>query len=225
MAKFLHIETSTKVCSVAISTDGILVDVIESASEKYIHSEKLTVYIQTLCSRNEWMLSDLDAIVVTSGPGSYTGLRIGVSTAKGLCYALDLPLISVNAVETIAYLAHKKYPHQQICAMIDARRMEAFSAIYSTELECIKPLSADVLDENSYVKFRPFVACGDGAIKVKSLWKDKGITIDETIVSSATGQIEKAYLKFKANAFEDVAYFEPKYLKDFVATKSSKKLF
>ena len=119
MAKFLHIETSTKVCSVALSENGKLIDLLEESSDAYIHSERLTVFIDQICKKNNWKLNELNAIVVTSGPGSYTGLRIGISTAKGLCYALSIPLIAVNTLESIAYLAQKQHPNSTICAMID----------------------------------------------------------------------------------------------------------
>ena len=223
MIQLLHIETSTKVCSVAISENGQLIDCVEEHSDRYIHGESLTVFIDQVCSKNNWQLSQLDGIVVTGGPGSYTGLRIGVSTAKGLCYALNLPLISVDALSSIAFLAQNKHPDINICAMIDARRMEVFSTIYDSKLKVIKPLSADVLDSNSYDKFTPFLVCGDGASKVQQMWSDREITFDDTILSSAAGQVQIAFQKWKKKDFEDVAYFEPKYLKDFVVTPSKKK--
>lgn len=225
MAKLLHIETSTKVCSVALSENGQLVDLLEESSDAYIHSERLTVFIEQIIKTNKWSLSALDAVVVTSGPGSYTGLRIGVSTAKGLCYALSIPMIAVNTLESIAFLARKKYSNTSICAMIDARRMEVFSTIFNADLEVIKPLSADVLEEDTYENHLPFVVCGDGAVKVKEIWKGRNLTIDDSILSSAAGQVEIAFEKFQKEEFEDVAYFEPKYLKDFVVTPSKKKLF
>ncbi|HLV40834.1 MAG TPA: tRNA (adenosine(37)-N6)-threonylcarbamoyltransferase complex dimerization subunit type 1 TsaB [Brumimicrobium sp.] len=225
MAKLLHIETSTKVCSVALSEKGQIVDLLEESSEAYIHSERLTIFIDQITKRNNWELSDLDAVVVTSGPGSYTGLRIGVSTAKGLCYALKVPLIAVNTLESIAFLAHKKHPGVSICAMIDARRMEVFSTLFDADFKVIKCLSADVLEEDTYEKFAPFVVCGDGATKTKELWKERKLIIDDSILSSAAGQVEMAFKKFQEKDFEDVAYFEPKYLKDFVVTPSKKKPF
>ncbi|PWH85532.1 tRNA (adenosine(37)-N6)-threonylcarbamoyltransferase complex dimerization subunit type 1 TsaB [Brumimicrobium oceani] len=225
MAKFLHIETSTKVCSVALSENGQLIDLLEESSDAYIHSERLTVFIDQICKKNEWKLSELAAIVVTSGPGSYTGLRIGVSTAKGLCYALSIPMIAVNTLESIAYLAQKQHPNSTICAMIDARRMEVFSTIFDADFKVIKSLSADILEEETYEEFLPLVIVGDGASKTKEIWMNRDLIIDETIVSSAAGQVEIAFEKFKNEEFEDVAYFEPKYLKDFVVTPSKKKAF
>ncbi|MFA5575206.1 MAG: tRNA (adenosine(37)-N6)-threonylcarbamoyltransferase complex dimerization subunit type 1 TsaB [Brumimicrobium sp.] len=219
MAKFLHIETATKICSVAISENGQLVDFIEEKSDKYIHAERITIFINEVCKRNDWQLSDLSAIVVSSGPGSYTGLRIGISTAKGLCYALKTPLIAIDSIESIAFLAFKKHPNTNICAMIDARRMEVFSSIYDKDFKVIKQLSADVLDSKSYKEFEPFVVCGDGAEKMKEIWEDRDLVFDLEILSSAIGQVEIAFQKYKNKVFEDVAYFEPLYLKDFVITK------
>lgn len=225
MSKLLHIETATKVCSAATSENGELISLKEVNGENYTHSESLTSFIQEVMEESNWSFEDLDAIVVTSGPGSYTGLRIGVSTAKGLCYALDKPLISIDSIQSIAALAHGKYPDQNICATIDARRMEVFSAIYNSKREILKSLSADIIDESSYDSFTPFVVVGDGASKLSEVWKDKNIEFDSEIISSSTGQIKIAFEKFKRSDFEDVAYFEPKYLKDFIGTKSKKKSF
>lgn len=225
MSKLLHIETATKVCSVATSENGILVALKELNSDNYTHSESLTLFIEEAIKKSNWTIKDLDAIVVTSGPGSYTGLRIGVSTAKGLCYALNKPLISVDSIESLAVIAHEKYPEMTICATIDARRMEVFSAIYSNKLEVLKPLSADIIDDAIYDDFIPFAVVGDGASKLNEVWKDKSIQFDEEIISSAKGQIDIAFNKFNNSNFEDLAYFEPKYLKDFIGTKSKKKSF
>lgn len=225
MAKFLHIETSTKVCSVALSENGQLIDLLEESSDAYIHSERLTVFIDKITKKNNWKLNELSAVVVTSGPGSYTGLRIGVSTAKGLCYALSISMIAVNTLESIAYLARKKHPNSTICAMIDARRMEVFSTIFDADFKVIKSLSADILEEETYAEYLPLVVAGDGASKTKEIWNNRDVIIEDSIVSSAAGQVEIAFEKFKNEEFEDVAYFEPKYLKDFVVTPSKKKAF
>lgn len=225
MSKLLHIETATKVCSAATSENGKLISLKEVNGENYTHSESLTIFIQEVMKQSKWSFENLDAIVVTSGPGSYTGLRIGVSTAKGLCYALSKPLISVDSIESLASMAHEKYPEQNICATIDARRMEVFSAIYNKEGKQLKPLSADIIDESIYDAFMPFVVVGDGATKLTEIWKEKNIQFDEEIISSTKGQIKLAHEKFQRSDFDDLAYFEPKYLKDFVGTKSKKKPF
>lgn len=225
MSKLLHIETATKVCSVATSENGKLVSLKEVNGENYTHSESLTLFIEEVMKQSNWSFENLDAIVVTSGPGSYTGLRIGVSTAKGLCYALNKPLISVDSIESLAAIALKEYPEMNICATIDAKRMEVFSAIYDKNSAIIKPLSADIIDETIYDDFIPFVVVGDGALKLIEVWKEKNIQFDEEIISSAKGQIDLAFEKFKRSEYEDLAYFEPKYLKDFIGTISKKKSF
>lgn len=215
MKYLLHIETSTKVCSVALSLDGKLIRVKESNELEYSHGENLTLFIASVLEDSKVSLNDLAAISVASGPGSYTGLRIGVSTAKGLCYALGIPLIAVDALFSLAQLAHEKHSDINLCPVIDARRMEVFNAIYTSSLETLKVISADVIDENSYQEFEPFVYFGDGAAKLQEIWKGRNCQIDTTVLASAIGQIPLATLKFQNNEVEDVAYFEPFYLKDF----------
>lgn len=215
MKYLLHIETSTKVCSVALSLDGKLIRVKESNELEYSHGENLTLFIASVLEDSKVSLNDLAAISVASGPGSYTGLRIGVSTAKGLCYALGIPLIAIDALFSMAQLAHEKHSDINLCPVIDARRMEVFNAIYTSTLETLKVISADVIDENSYQEFEPFVYFGDGAAKLQEIWKGRNCQIDTTVLASAIGQIPLATLKFQNNEVEDVAYFEPFYLKDF----------
>jgi tRNA threonylcarbamoyladenosine biosynthesis protein TsaB len=215
MNYLLHIETSTKVCSVAISLDGKLIALKESNDFEYSHGENLTLFIAAVLEEASLNLQNLTAISVASGPGSYTGLRIGVSTAKGLCYALGIPLIAVDALYSLAQIASDKHPDINLCPVIDARRMEVFNAIFTNSLETLKVISADVIDEHSYLEFEPFVYFGDGATKLQESWEGRNCQIDSTILASASGQIPMATLKFQNNQFEDVAYFEPFYLKDF----------
>ena len=215
MNYLLHIETSTKVCSVALSSNGEYVGVKESNEDAYSHGENLTEFISDILNEAQLTLNDLSAISVVSGPGSYTGLRIGVSTAKGLCYALGIPLIAVDALYSLAQIAQNKYPGYNLCPVIDARRMEVFNAIYAPSLKILKEISADVIDENSYQDFEPFIYFGDGAKKLEDIWQGRSCEIDTTIHASAKGQIPAATLKFNNKEFEDVAYFEPFYLKDF----------
>jgi tRNA threonylcarbamoyladenosine biosynthesis protein TsaB len=217
MTYILHLETATKVCSVALSENGKLISVKENVSADYSHSENLTVFIQGLLEEVNLTLKDIHAVSVASGPGSYTGLRIGVSTAKGLCYALGIPLISVDALISLATIAAEKNTAKNLCALIDARRMEEFSAIYNENLELIKPISADIIDESTYSEFEPFLYFGDGALKLQDVWKNRNCEIDPSIHSSAVGQIRHAFKKFQLEEFENVAYFEPFYLKDFVS--------
>lgn len=218
----LHLETATKVCSVALSLNGQIKQLKEIQEAGFSHGENLTLLIEEILKSEGITANQLSAVSIASGPGSYTGLRIGVSTAKGLCYALSIPLISVDALVSIQQNAIEKYPNQNIIPMIDARRMEVFAAVYNSKGEIIKPISADVLDENSYFEFEPFVACGDGAEKLKELWKGREVIFATEILSSAKGQVQLAYQKFEQKAFEDVAYFEPFYLKDFVMNVKSK---
>lgn len=215
----LHIETATKVCSVALSNNGQLIAFKDTDESDYVHGEVLTLFIESVLKDAGINPKDLAAVSVTSGPGSYTGLRIGVSTAKGLCYALGIPLISVNALLNLALIAKEKYPSQSICSMIDARRMEVFSCIYDGQLAELKSISADVIDADSYFDFEPFIAIGEGAAKMESLWQDRGINFDSSIKSSAVGHVAVAFEKFTKKEFEDLAYFEPFYLKDFVSTQ------
>jgi tRNA threonylcarbamoyladenosine biosynthesis protein TsaB len=212
----LHLETATKACSVALSADGKLIAVKEDLTHDYSHSENLTLFIEEVLKEAGISVKDLKAVSVASGPGSYTGLRIGVSTAKGLCYALNIPLVAVDALYSLAAIAADKYPDSNLCPLIDARRMEVFNALYDPQLVQLKPISADIIDDTTYHEFEPFMFFGDGAAKLQEIWKDRDCKIDIEIHSSATGQVKRAYEKFLAGEFEDVAYFEPFYLKDFM---------
>lgn len=219
----LHLETATKVCSVALSLNGKLLQLQEIEEDGYTHGEKLTLLIEAVLAAESIEVKELVAVSVSSGPGSYTGLRIGVSTAKGLCYALKIPLIAIDSLLAIQQVAKEKYPKQKIAALIDARRMEVFASIFDADDSVLKPISADIIDENSYLEWEYFVACGDGAAKLSEVWSERKITIDSTIRSSAKGQVELAYQKYLKSNFEDVAYFEPFYLKDFVMNVKAKK--
>lgn len=219
----LHLETATKVCSVALSLNGELKQLREIREDGYAHGEKLTLLIEETLQLEQIEAKALAAVSVSSGPGSYTGLRIGVSTAKGLCYALSIPLIAVDSLRCIREMAVEQYPDTNIVPMIDARRMEVFSSAYDPQGNVLKGISADIIEAHSYAAFEPFVACGDGAEKLNEIWKDRsGVKIAGDVLSSARGQVAPGYLKFTKGEFEDVAYFEPFYLKDFVMnTKKS----
>lgn len=219
MSLILHLETSTKSCSVALSENGELIALEELHTAEFTHAENLTVFIQKVMLSAGKEMKELKAVSVSSGPGSYTGLRIGVSTAKGLCYALEIPLIAVDSLISLAVLAQQKHPGKKICSMIDARRMEVYSAIYDEELNLLKPISADILDEQSYQEFEPLVCVGDATDKMIDVWRSRNVTIDNYLKASAKGQIEMAHQKFANKEFEDVAYFEPFYLKEFIAGK------
>jgi tRNA threonylcarbamoyladenosine biosynthesis protein TsaB len=218
----LHLETSTKVCSVALSKDGVCIGCYETSSDAYVHAEQLTPFIEGLMTEKGIAFRELHGISISSGPGSYTGLRIGVSTAKGLCYALGIPLIAIDSLLCLAIVAKEKHPNTNLCALIDARRMEEYAAIYDQQLQPVKQISADIMESISYQEFEPFVFFGDGAEKVIELWSDRNCTPDLTIASTAKAQCSLAYQKYIAQTFEDVAYFEPYYLKDFVSTAKKK---
>ena len=216
MTYILHLETSTKVCSVALSLNGNPIALTENEEDGYSHGENLTLFIQDVLNQASISIKELSAVSVASGPGSYTGLRIGVSTAKGLCYPLNIPLIAIDSLTSLAELAKQKHSDTNLCPLIDARRMEVYNAFYDSKGNQIKVISADIIDSDSYLKYEPFVFFGDGAEKLMAIWKDRECTIDPSIKSSASGQIRIAFEKFNKNEFEDVAYFEPFYLKDFV---------
>ena len=219
----LHLETSTRVCSVAVSKNGELHALEEVMEDGYAHGEKLTTLIEACIQKAGISLQDLGAVSVASGPGSYTGLRIGVSTAKGFCYALNIPLLSVDSLTSLIEIAREKHNDKNLCALIDARRMEVYSKIVSSENEVLKEISADVIERNTYSEFNPFVYFGDGAMKLQETWNNEDVIFDN-LLSSAKGQCQVTYNKFKNEDFEDVAYFEPYYLKDFIAIKSKKNL-
>jgi tRNA threonylcarbamoyladenosine biosynthesis protein TsaB len=217
MTFILHLETATKSCSVALSKNGKLISLKESLTEEFSHGENLTLYIQDVLRDASISIAQLDAVSIASGPGSYTGLRIGVSTAKGICYALKIPLIAIDALTSLAVIAQEKHPNYNLCAMIDARRMEVYCAVFNFSMEILRPIAAEIIDEESFKMFEPFIFFGDGASKAADIWTGRNCIFDPSIFSSASGQIHKAYKKFQNNEFEDVAYFEPYYLKDFVS--------
>ncbi|MEJ6492112.1 MAG: tRNA (adenosine(37)-N6)-threonylcarbamoyltransferase complex dimerization subunit type 1 TsaB [Flavobacteriales bacterium] len=219
----LHLETSTKVCSVVLSKNGNEIAKKESNDDAFAHGEKLTLYIQDVMYTAELQIDQLSGVSVSSGPGSYTGLRIGTSTAKGLCYALNIPLLSISSIESLAYEARKMHPDSTICVMIDARRMEVYCGIYSSDSNVLKPISADILDESTYLNFEPFVLVGDGMPKMKEFWSERNIQFEDEVLCSASGQVEKIYYKYINQEFEDLAYFEPFYLKEFYTVPPKKK--
>ncbi|MBN2637963.1 MAG: tRNA (adenosine(37)-N6)-threonylcarbamoyltransferase complex dimerization subunit type 1 TsaB [Bacteroidales bacterium] len=227
MALILSIETSTRVCSVALSQDGMLLAMEESTTQNS-HAEQITVFAEGVLYKAGKNFIDLDAIAVSKGPGSYTGLRIGVSTAKGFCYSLDKPLISVGTLPSLASgmiqqlgMEGRNPEEYLFCPMIDARRMEVYAAIYDNSLIVQRRVQAEVIDEESYSEFlvkKPVFFIGDGAPKCQEiLGKNKNaLFTDEPFLPSARYMIPIAEEKFKNNDFEDVAYFEPFYLKDFI---------
>lgn len=222
MAYILNIETATKNCSVAIAKNGETLKCIQIAEEGYSHAERLHVFIEQVLSELELNFKDLKAIAVSQGPGSYTGLRIGISAAKGLCFALNIPLI---AVDTLAVLASQANVNDGfIIPMIDARRMEVYSAVYNANLEKIRAVQAEIITSASFSDITEtcyFV--GDSAAKCQSvLTKSNFVFLEHVIYPSAADMSKFSYEKYKNNDFVDVAYFEPYYLKDFLVTVSKK---
>lgn len=213
----LHLETATKVCSVALSRNGELISIKETEEEGYSHGENLNCFIQEVIKTVGISISKLSAISIASGPGSYTGLRIGAATAKGLCYALEIPLIAIDALQALVEIARMNHPNKVLCSVIDARRMEVYNSFFDENDCLVKEISADIIDESSYSEFEPFVYFGDGAEKLQEIWADKNCIADLTIKSSAKGQVRLAFEKYQNQQFEDVAYWEPFYLKDFIA--------
>jgi len=228
MALILNIETATKVCSVSLALNGETIATKEELGAQYIHSEKLTVFIDELINESEYSIKDLSAICVSKGPGSYTGLRIGVSCAKGLSYSLGIPLMSIDSLTVLGnYFSQENVIPQGtiVYPMIDARRMEVFTQEMSASLEVNKPIEAMILTEDSFSSFTENVYLfGDGANKLDGFIKSENVFVFKDIETSARGMDVLSYQKFKEKDFEDVAYFEPYYLKEFIAVPSKKKL-
>lgn len=219
MSLILNLETATKNCSVALAKDGKTIACKEIAAQNFSHAEKLHVFIEEILSENNIQFSDLNAIAVSQGPGSYTGLRIGVSSAKGLCYALNIPLIALDTLQLLA--KQITIENGIILPMIDARRMEVFSAFYDKNHIQIRTTQAEIIDELSYQEISEIIhLVGDGIEKFKNtLTDEKFIFHSDAVFPSAKEMSELSYDKFKIKDFVDVAYFEPFYLKDFVLSK------
>jgi len=229
MALILSIETSTKNCSVALAENGKVLSLKEETSDQYIHSEKLHVFIKECMAKAGRELKELSAVAVGKGPGSYTGLRIGVSAAKGLCYALGLPLISENglAILTNDFLAKNTLGENEIIMpMIDARRMEVYTAAFDGRGKALNSIEAMVIEEgtNLYPDFSKIHLLGDGSEKCKAVLASDRYVFHNIEFPSAAALAAIAQAKFDNQDFEDMAYFEPFYLKDFIAGKPKKLL-
>ena len=229
MPTILSIETATRACSVSISKGNEITSVVEEVGDGYSHAENLSVFIAKALTESNMNYRDLNAVAISKGPGSYTGLRIGTSTAKGLCYALDIPLISVPTLQAMAYGLSKEsnYSNDTLyCPMIDARRMEVYSAFFNSKNEFVRETQADIIDETSYLDYlsdSKIVFFGDGSAKCKEIFSSNSnaLFIDD-FHPSAQYLSFIAMVKFNAQQLEDTAYFEPYYLKDFVAGKPKK---
>ncbi|MCM1150958.1 MAG: tRNA (adenosine(37)-N6)-threonylcarbamoyltransferase complex dimerization subunit type 1 TsaB [Alistipes sp.] len=235
MALILCIETGTDICSVGIARDGELLSLRES-DEGRDHARKAALFVDELLRETGIAPDELDAVAVGKGPGSYTGLRIGVSLAKGLCYGLGKPLLAVGSLDALAEVAREDreagilavddWDRALLCPMVDARRMEVYARVFDSTGRALSEVSAEVVDEGSFAAFRtgerPFVIFGSGARKCAEMLPDARFV---EVAPSARGLARLAQQAFDAGRTEDVAYFEPFYLKDFVVTTSKKKLF
>ncbi|MFW0717938.1 tRNA (adenosine(37)-N6)-threonylcarbamoyltransferase complex dimerization subunit type 1 TsaB [Pedobacter sp. N23S346] len=228
MAKILQIETATQVCSVALSIDGKTV-IVKEESGQNIHASNVTLFIDEVVKAAGLTYQDIDAVAVSKGPGSYTGLRIGVSTAKGLCYALEKPLIAIETLEMMAagFLIENPEYNGLICPMIDARRMEVYTSVFNSSLEIIEPTSAKIIDETSFADLllqNKITFLGDGAAKCAETLHHPNAGFSDQNFNAARNMSVLANNAFNHGHFEDVAYFEPFYLKDFVVTQPKKKV-
>jgi len=228
MATILQIETATQVCSAALSVNGITTVLKEQAAQN-IHAGSLTLFIDEVMTAAGISYANLDAVAVSKGPGSYTGLRIGVSTAKGICFAIDKPLIGIDTLKMMAagFLTANENYRGLVCPMIDARRMEVFTALYDTSLNEVLPVTAKIIDDQSYqteLNSHHITFIGDGAMKCSESIVSANAAFSGANFNSAAHMSTLAAAAFDRQDFVDLAYFEPYYLKDFVITPSKKKV-
>jgi tRNA threonylcarbamoyladenosine biosynthesis protein TsaB len=229
MANILCFDTSTKSCTVALAIDGHVACVKESLDEGYSHSEKLNTYIKEVLEKSDISMSALHAVAVSKGPGSYTGLRIGVSTAKGLAYGLDIPLISIDTLKALsAQVSDSVNDDALLCPMLDARRMEVYTALFSKNLKTVSDIEAKIIEEDAFaekLKDTEIHFFGNGMDKCREVLSvHPHAKFVDGIEPKAGSMCQLAERKFSASDFEDTAYFEPYYLKDFLATTPKKLL-
>ena len=222
MSLILNIETATKNCSVSLAENGNIIALKELNDGGYSHAENLHVFIQDVLEQVKKSLKDVNAVAVSKGPGSFTGLRIGVSTVKGLCYALEIPLISTSTLQALALQVNKE--KGLVIPMLDARRMEVYSAVFNTDNSIVREIEAQVLDENSFAEYfeSNVYFIGDGVAKTKEIITHKNAFFIDDKLPSANEMAQLSFEKFQQKDFEDVAYFEPFYLKDFVTNAKKK---
>ena len=219
LIRIIHIETATTTCSVAAGENGVLL-AVRSVHDGYKHAENVLRLFEEVMQEAGWKNDELSAIAVSAGPGSYTGLRIGVSTAKGLCYALDIPLIAVSTLYSLASGFRRKFPDSEalICPMLDARRMEVYSALFSKNLDRLKPdapLIVEGLDSVPEILEQSIVFFGDGAEKCEVVLAHPNASFNKSIQISAEDMLQSAYDLYQTQTFADLAYFEPEYLKPY----------
>ena len=225
MAIILHLETATTNCSVSISKDDQIVVLKENNAASYSHSEQLHVFIKEALKEASLSFSDLDAVAISKGPGSYTGLRIGVSAAKGICFSLDIPLISIPTLQSMARQVDLK-PGELVIPALDARRMEVYSCVYNNNYQEVRKTRAEIINEESFVEYlgeNEVYVVGSGAEKCRGVLQHPNFVFNESVVPSAKDMASITLQKYETGQFEDVAYFEPYYLKDFVLQQKKKK--
>lgn len=225
MPVILSLETSTDVCSVALHDGGELL-AAEEIHEPQAHASRLAPLIEKVCRTAGVALRDLQAVAASEGPGSYTGLRIGTSTAKGLCFALDIPLIAVGTLELLAFQGSRENRQGALlCPMIDARRMEVYCLVSDAQLQVIQPPAATVVDEDSFMELLergPVLFFGNGAEKCRSVVRHPNAAFVDGIFPSASMLGVLADRKFAQRQFEDLVTFKPFYLKEFVAKRATR---
>ncbi|MEM7161158.1 MAG: tRNA (adenosine(37)-N6)-threonylcarbamoyltransferase complex dimerization subunit type 1 TsaB [Bacteroidota bacterium] len=227
MALILCVETTSLNCSVAVSQDGQAIASRDHQEAQFSHAENLSVFINEVIEESKMAYADLDAVCISSGPGSYTGLRIGTSTAKGICFALDIPLIALNTLAIMTNHIQKEVQADLYVPMVDARRMEVFTGKYNRELEPIGVSAPMVLDEHSFsedLKTENVLFFGSGAAKFNEICSHANARFNSSYVNRAIHMTGLAELALKNSEFEDLAYFEPNYIKGFVATVPKAKL-
>ena len=224
MSIILNIETSTKNCSISIANKGEILAIKELNNGNYSHAEVLHPFIVDVLKEANLSSNNIDAVAVSKGPGSYTGLRIGVSAAKGLCFAFNKPLISIDTLTSLSYAL--TIDSGFIIPMLDARRMEVYAAVFNNEHDKVREIKAEIIDETSfsdYLNKGPVYFLGDGAKKCKEIITHKNAVFIDDKFPSAKEMAELSFTKYKKSDIENVAYFEPFYLKDFVVIPEKKK--
>ena len=223
MALILNLETATKTCSVALGVNGESKHFLELTEAQFSHAENLNPFIEKVMAESGYTLAQLEAVAISSGPGSYTGLRIGTSTAKGLCYALDIPLLSISTLEALAVGAlERANASGLVCSMIDARRMEVYASLYDQQGGLVRDVQADIVTVETYAEYLDqglVTFCGDGADKTRTVIEHENARWESDVLPSARFMSGLAEKRLEKGQIEDTAYFEPFYLKNFQAVK------
>lgn len=225
MALILNIETATTNCSVSVAKNGATIAIKEHNTPNYSHSEQLHVFIDDVLKEASIAIDELDAVAISKGPGSYTGLRIGVSAAKGLCFSLDIPLISISTLKSMAK-QYKSGDVDFIIPLLDARRMEVYSQVFDNQFNVEREVKAEIIDESSFLTYLSkgnVLLIGSGAEKCNGVVQSENVSFETSVVPSAKEMALLSHDKFEQGVFEDVAYFEPYYLKDFMIQKKKPK--